>query len=118
MRLSSQSADLSQKILLLRVEVLRHDDLDDHELVAPPAASNLGHASSAQLEGLAVLSAGRDRHLDQAVERGDLDSVSKRGLDHVDLQFEDDILVLPLKQGMRPNSDHDIKIARTAVLQP
>src|SRR5258708_20617588 len=55
LRLACQAADPAQDALLVGRQVLRHDALDDDELVAAPAGPDVGHAPAPPPEGLPVL---------------------------------------------------------------
>src|SRR5207302_160825 len=63
-------------------------------------------------ERLAVLRTRGDRDLDRPVERGYLDSVAERRLNHVDPKFVDDFLITPGEVRVRLDSQHDIQVAR------
>src|SRR5438045_4297634 len=110
--LARQPADFAQQRLLLGREVLRDHDLDDHELVAPAAAADVGHALALEPEGLPVLGPGRDRDLDRAVQRRDLDPIAKRRLDQVHPQLVDDVLLAPLQLRVLLDAQHDVEVAR------
>src|SRR2546430_6158628 len=65
-RLAGEAPDFAQQRLLLRIQILRDDDLDDDVLVAAPPASHVRHTPTLKPEGLPVLGAGRDRDLDRS----------------------------------------------------
>src|SRR5581483_1736356 len=114
LRPAGQPPDLPEQRLLVGVEVLRHDHLDHHVLVAPTAAADVGHALAGQAEGLAVLGAGRDFDLDRALERGHLDPVADGRLDDVHVQLEDHVLLAPLELRVGLDPEDDVEVARRA----
>src|SRR5579884_3948930 len=115
--LAGEAPHLAQEVPLLRSEIPRDHHLDLHELGAPPPGAHIGHALPGQPEGLPVLRAGGDGDLHRPVQRGHLDPVAQSGLDHVDAEVVDHVLVLAPKLGMRLDLEDDVEVAGWAAAQ-
>src|SRR5712691_2970837 len=118
LRHAGQPSDLTQQGLLLRRQVLGHDHLHHHVLVSAAPAADVGHPPPRQPERLAVLRPGRDGDLDHALDGRDLDPVAERGLDHVDPQLVDDVLLVPRQLWMRLDAQYDVEVAGRTAAHP
>src|SRR5689334_777672 len=88
-----------------------HFNIDADVQVAMPVTLDIFYPFAFQAKHGARLSAGRDFNTGFAIQRGNLDLSSQRGLDKTDWHFAKQIIAVALKNCVRFNMDDDKQIA-------
>ncbi len=101
-------AQFVQQCSLLLGQRAGRQDMDHDQLITPPVAPQIRHAPAPHADHVAGLGAGRDHQFLFTIHGGDLDLVPQSGLGHVDVQFQQDVAILPLEEGMAFDVQHNV----------
>src|SRR4030095_11266108 len=116
--LRQRSGELLEQLLLFLAELLRGEDLDRNEQVAPSTASrHVGHAAPAHPEGRAGLRAFRDGERLLAVERWNSDWTSECRCRVLQRNLAVQIVAVTLEERMVQDLDDDVEIAARPACQ-
>ena len=94
------------------VELPRHDDVDEHAVVAPAEALEHGHAAAAENANGAWLRPGLEVELLLALQRRDRRSRAERGLGHRQVDRRVDIVALTHEPLVWADPDEHVDVAR------
>jgi hypothetical protein len=102
---------LLKQLFLLRRELCRCQNVDDHQLIAPSVSSQVGDPLASQPDNLSALRSGRDCQILVPIQRGHHDFVPQSCLGHIYVQFQQDVAVVPAEVLVLFDMQYDVQVA-------
>src|SRR5690606_2422929 len=100
------------------INFLWQNDFEPHQLIAGGSRLSARNPLPLQPQGLARTGAGRDAHVDFTVDRRHRHLAAEHRFIKRDRQIDQYIPALAAEEGVRPDLDADIGIARGPAIQP